>query len=174
VRPIGAGIVPATAEHVDAAWSIIDRCRAALAATGVAQWDDVYPTRDVVAADVMAGRLFVLVEQGICLATVALDENASPEYDTVQWRFAAPAIVVHRLCVDPSAQGRRLGHAMMDFAERHAAREGYASVRLDAYSPNSRSVSMYRTRGYREAGTVFFPRRPHPFYCFELALPGRP
>jgi hypothetical protein len=60
----------------------------------------------------------------------------------------------------------------MDFAESHAARSGYASIRLDAYTGNPRSVQLYRRRGYREVGQVYFPRRTLPFWCFELIVDG--
>jgi hypothetical protein len=31
-------------------------------------------------------------------------------------------------------------------------------------------VELYRRRGYREAGMIFFARRALPFHCFELVL----
>jgi hypothetical protein len=58
----------------------------------------------------------------------------------------------------------------MEFAESHAAQSGYASVRLDAYTANQRSVELHRRRGYREVGQVYFPRRSMPFWCFELVV----
>jgi ribosomal protein S18 acetylase RimI-like enzyme len=58
----------------------------------------------------------------------------------------------------------------MEFAELYATRSGYASVRLDAYTGNPRSVNLYRRRGYREVGQIRFPRRELPFWCFELIV----
>jgi ribosomal protein S18 acetylase RimI-like enzyme len=159
---------------LDSAWSLIDRCRSALAARGIHQWDDGYPTRETTAADVARGALFVLeTDDGNCVACVALDESQSPEYTSLVWTTTEPALVVHRLCVDPSAQGRGYGRQLMEFAESHAAEQGFASVRLDAYTGNPRSVELYRRRGYREVGQVRFPRRALPFWCFELDLRPR-
>ena len=163
-------ILPADPSHLDEAWAILDGCRAELRARGVDQWDDVYPTRETVAADIVAGRLHVLLERGRCLGMVTLDERQDAEYATVPWTGAEPALVVHRLCVHPDAQGRGIGSRLMDHAESLARDGGYASVRLDAYTGNPGSAALYRRRGYREAGQVRFPRRELPFHCFELDL----
>ena len=163
-------VVEGTGRDVGPVWDMLQRCRVALDAEGIHQWDDIYPTRAIVEKDVRRGALFVLEDDGRCVASVALDERQAKEYRSVVWTGAEPVLVVHRLCVDPMAQGRGLAHQLMDYAEQYAVRHGYASVRLDAYSGNPRSVRLYRRRGYREAGQLFFPRRPLPFHLFELHL----
>jgi ribosomal protein S18 acetylase RimI-like enzyme len=165
--------VQAGQSQLDAAWTVVDRCRATLRQCGILQWDDVYPTRTTVAADIAHGRLYVLTVSGECQATVALDDTQDPQYRTVAWTTAEPALVVHRLCVDPEAQGRGYGRQLMDFVEAYATRRRYSSVRLDAYSGNPAAVALYRRRGYREAGQVMFPRRSLPFHLFELGVPPR-
>jgi ribosomal protein S18 acetylase RimI-like enzyme len=159
--------------HVDAAWSIIDRCRAALLTRGVLQWDLLYPTRDVVAADIAGRRLHVLLDQDRCTGVVTLDIRQDPEYASVPWTTGEPALIVHRLCVDPLAQGRGFGAQLMDHVEAHAKRGRFASIRLDAFSRNPSSLALYRRRGYREAGQVYFPRRAFPFVCFEREVTGQ-
>jgi ribosomal protein S18 acetylase RimI-like enzyme len=164
-------IIRAEARHIEPVWALMQRCRRVLEVERVFQWDDVYPTRHTVDADVRVGSLYLLEDdQGRCVASVALDDVQSPEYSALQWTTAEPALVVHRLCVDPSAQGRGHAHRLMEFAESHGAGHGYASIRLDAYTGNPRSVQLYRRRGYREVGQVRFPRRELPFWCFEISL----
>jgi ribosomal protein S18 acetylase RimI-like enzyme len=163
-------IVQADASHIDAAWSIIDRSRAALLNRGILQWEQSYPSRDNVVHDVDRGTLYALISAGVMQAVVTLDDNQPPEYATVAWTGSEPALVVHRLCVDPESQGRGLGNQLMAFGEAHASEHGYASIRLDCYTENPQSISLYRGRGYREAGQVYFPRRSLPFYCFELPV----
>jgi ribosomal protein S18 acetylase RimI-like enzyme len=123
--------------------------------------------------DFARGTLFVLVADGICQATVALDAYEPAEYKQVVWTADAPALVVHRLCVDPQWQGLGLAKRMMEFAEVCAVEHRYASIRLDAYTANPAAVCLYRDRGYREAGSVFFPRRSLPSVCFERAVNER-
>jgi GNAT superfamily N-acetyltransferase len=164
-------VIQAETRHVDEAWKVMERCRAVLDAQGIAQWDTVYPTRAVVESDVQRGALYVLEDDdGRCVGSVALDENQAEEYRQLAWTTAEPALVVHRLTVDPSVQGRGLGNELMAFAEAHAARCGYVGVRLDAYTGNPRSEQLYRRRGYREVGQIRFARRSLPFWCFELPV----
>jgi len=165
-------IARAEERHVDAAWELLSRCKAALDAQGIRQWDDVYPTRDLIAADIHNGALFMLEEHGRCVAHAALDRRQAKEWRPVAWTSIEPALVVHRLCVDPAEQGRGLAHEMMDFAEAYAVASGCASVRLDACALNERSLRLYRRRGYREAGTVRLARFDMEFLCFELDLPA--
>ena len=160
----------ATESHVAPVWALMQRCRDALLREGIDQWDSLYPTRAVPESDAGKGTLYVLEGAEGLTGCVTLDTVQAKEYQDVQWNAGEPALVVHRVCIDPAAQGRGLSHRLMDFAEQHAARHGYASVRLDAYSANTRSVALYRRRGYREAGQIFFPRRNLPFHCFELRV----
>jgi ribosomal protein S18 acetylase RimI-like enzyme len=168
-------VIKAEPRHVDPAWKVMERCRAALDAQGVHQWDGLYPTRATIEDDIRRGALYVLEDEaGRCIGCVALDQRQADEYRELAWTTREPALVVHRLCVDPAEQGRGLADELMTFAESHAAERGCASVRLDAYTGNSRSERLYRRRGYREVGQVRFPRRPLPFWCFELPVPRRP
>jgi ribosomal protein S18 acetylase RimI-like enzyme len=165
-------ITRAKERHVTPAWALMERCRHALEVQGIHQWDDVYPARETVANDVRRGALFVLEDaDGNAVACVSLDDQQSEEYASLAWTGSEPALVVHRLCVDPGFQGRGYARQLMDFAESYAAQHGYASVRLDAYTANERSVDLYRRRGYREVGQVRFPRGELPFWCFELSVP---
>lgn len=155
---------------LDAVWNIIDRCRASLRQRGIFQWDMVYPTRETAVQDMNVGGLYVLTSLGQVLAVVTIDTQHEDEYNTVRWTTSEPALIVHRLCVDPEVQGQGIGRRLMEFVEQYAVRQRFSSVRLDAYSGNPRALALYRQRGYRQAGQVFFPRRTMPFHCFELDL----
>lgn len=155
---------------LDTVWSIIDRCRASLRQRGIFQWDMVYPTRETAAEDMNVGGLYVLTSLSQMLAVVTIDAQHEDEYNTVRWTTSEPALIVHRFCVDPEVQGQGIGRRLMEFVEQFAVRQRFSSVRLDAYSGNPRALALYRQRGYREVGQVFFPRRTMPFHCFELDL----
>lgn len=163
-------IVAADVSQFDAAWNIIDRCRTALLEQGILQWDKLYPTAEIVRADIADRRLYLLTLSGICRAVVTIDVKKEAQYSTVLWTTAEPALIVHRLCVEPGFQGHGYGRQLMDYVETYARHHRYTSLRLDAYSGNPRAVALYQRLGYHEAGRVFFPRRVLPFKCFELSL----
>ena len=149
--------------QLDMMWDLIDRCRAALLERGIRQWDHLHPARESVAADIADKRLYCLTASGLCRAVVTIDVQQEAECATVPWTTTEPALSVHRLCVDPAAQGCGLGRQLMDYIETYAKHYRFAGLRLDAYSGNPQALAFYRRRGYREAGLVHFPRRVMPF-----------
>ena len=160
----------ATDSQFGMAWDIIDRCRTALLDQGILQWDDLYPTAETVWTDIADRRLYLLTSSGIGRAVVTIDTKTEPQYSTVVWETVEPALIVHRLCVDPTFQGKGFGRQLMDYVENYARHHRYASLRLDAYTGYARALAFYKDRVYHEAGQVLFPRRVLPFTCFELGL----
>jgi ribosomal protein S18 acetylase RimI-like enzyme len=137
-------------------------------ARGIAQWDELYPTREILAKDIERGEMHVIESEGGAAGIIVLNEHQEPEYAAVRWWFSGPALVVHRLAVHPAFQRRGLASRLMDFAEERAAALKYACVRLDAFTKNPAACSLYESRGYRKAGTVRF--RKGEFFCFEKAM----
>jgi GNAT superfamily N-acetyltransferase len=87
---------------------------------GIDQWDDLYPSKAIITRDVESRSLYVLEQEDRCLAAVSLNQEQDEAYQTVHWFGGEPALIVHRLCVDPDCQGNGLGNCVMEFAEEHA------------------------------------------------------
>jgi GNAT superfamily N-acetyltransferase len=173
-QPKSNCVLIATPTQEAAIQRIIHRCRAALAANGICQWDEVDLCRDVIAEAIIWGATYVLLANSECQATVSIDSIEPPEYGAVRWTTGEPALIVHRLCVDPAFQGRGLSHQLLNFVEAHAITHNYSSIRLDAYLGNPISMALYRQRGFREAAQICFPGRALPFVCFERAVLKKP
>jgi GNAT superfamily N-acetyltransferase len=153
--------------HISSVMKVIDACTHAMRQAGIFQWDEIYPNREQIEEDVRDRSLYVARDKGICLGAVSLNEKQEEAYQQLEWCGTEPALVVHRLCVDPSFQGLGIAGQLMSFAEDLALQLGWASIRLDAYAGNPKAVALYEGRGYRRVGQVSFPRRDLPFYCFE-------
>ncbi|HYA18202.1 MAG TPA: GNAT family N-acetyltransferase [Bryobacteraceae bacterium] len=166
-------IVLAGSADLDRVMEIIGLCVRQMREAGSDQWDEIYPSREILAADIAARSLYLLRDAGESIAAIVLNEWQSPEYAALAWRREKP-LVVHRLCVRPDRQKAGVGRLLMDFAETFAAQQGYDSIRLDTYTGNERAAALYDRRGYQIAGYVRFPRRRLPFVCFELLLDQRP
>ena len=151
--------------------AILSRCMRDLRQRGCDQWDDTYPSVEVLHEDVRARTLFVALEEERIVAAVCLNEVQPDPYRSVAWHFADEhPLVVHRLCVDPDRQGRGLGRRMMEFAEQFARVRGFRSIRLEVYPTAVAAVALYSRLGYLRAGQVSFPRRRLAFECLELIL----
>ena len=163
-------ILKADNTHLQDMNALISACRLNLVRSGVYQWDESYPDRDTVRQDIGQGELYIATLAGELVGGVTLNQNEDPEYSQITWRYAAPALVVHRLCVSPPHQGHGIGSALMAFAEEYARTAQLSSIRLDVYSDNSIAGNLYGRLGYTAAGQFAFPSRKHPFYCMEKCI----
>lgn len=155
--------------HLESVISLFAEVIEDMEAAGIHQWDEYYPDRDILAADLAAGHAFGLFEGDTLVAYVALNEDEPEEYGTVVWACSGcRRLVVHRLCVKPSCRGRGYAKKLMAFTERLALDHGRASVRLDAFIPNRSAIALYEGLGYALRGRVRF--RKGEFNCYEKEL----
>ena len=61
-------------------------------------------------------------------------------------------LYVENIAVDPSAQGRGLGRALMEFAEQEAARRGLSRMALVTHEVMTENQAIYARLGYIETG----------------------
>ncbi len=135
---------------------------------GIPQWDEIYPNREILWKDVEKQELHIIEVKGCVSGLIVINDDQSPEYATVQWRYPGRALVVHRLTIHPAYQRNRLATRLMEFAEETAVTKEYDCIRLDAFTRNPAAFTLYENRGYRNAGTVHF--RKGEFYCYEKAM----
>jgi GNAT superfamily N-acetyltransferase len=165
-------IEPGRPADLDQIMTLIADVIAGLRARGIDQWDEIYPDRNIITADLAAGTLSIAEGDGGLLGMIVLNEHQEPQYASVDWRFqSGRCLVVHRLCVHPEAEGKGVATALMAFAEATGRGLGYGAVRLDAFTGNPRAVALYERLGYRKAGEVTF--RKGRFYCYEKLFPKR-
>jgi len=79
-------------------------------------------------------------------------------------------LLVENVAVHPDAQGRGLGRALMEFAEREATRRGFARMALVTHEAMTENQAIYARLGYTEVD-----RRAEDGYrriYMEKPLPG--
>ncbi len=136
---------------------------------GIHQWDEIYPSCELLRSDVEKRQMYVLVCEGVIVSAVVINDEQDEEYKSAQWKYTkANAAVIHRLCVHPSHQGRGYGRASVTEAERLMKSMGYTAVRLDAFSQNPFALKLYERLGYERAGEVRF--RKGIFFLYEKLL----
>ena len=140
---------------------------------GIPQWDEIYPTPETLHADYEKGDLYVSEDgNGKVVAAVVINADCNPDcrgdYAAASWQGGEPYLIVHRLCVSPSAQGKGTGRALMADVEAWARERGYVDIRLDAFSLNPHALRMYDRLGYRKRGEANW--RKGLFYLLEKQL----
>lgn len=159
-------------DFLDDVFKIYRGCAKYHAEKGFFQWDDTYPTMDVIKHDIENEQLFGIFENQTCLGTIALTHDEPVEYAELTWKDKeGKYLVIHRLCIDTNQMRKGYAKMIMDFAENWAKENNYSSIRLDTYSPNNGAVSFYSKLNYEIKGEVYFEKRKDNGYtCFEKLL----
>lgn len=163
-------IRPARAEELDAVWLLVRRAVAHMNELGNPQWGEDYPTRDFYADDLARGELYAARSGGVLAGAACINTAEAPEYAPLPWATAPPAVVIHRMAVDPAFQRQGVGRAFFAFAEELARQRGLSALRIDTYRLNLRMQALILSRGFTKVGEIRLHGSPLPYPCFEKAL----
>lgn len=144
----------------------------AMHAQGNMQWSDDYPSREMLARDLANGNLWVAESSSALAGVAAITTDQSPEYADAGLNLSEPAVVVHRLAVDPNFRGAGVGAALMRQAEVVARSRGMRVLRVDTNTQNRATQRLFPNMGYALAGEIGLGHRPGlRFLCYEKRLP---
>ncbi|AYA38935.1 GNAT family N-acetyltransferase [Hymenobacter oligotrophus] len=161
----------ATTADLPAILRIVRRVVPLMQAAGNFQWEADYPNEAVFRVDIEREQLWVAELEGQVAGVAALTTDQDPEYAQADWDAAEPAVVTHRLAVDPEVQGRGVAAALLQQAEQLAAEWGLRSLRVNTNSENKATQQLFPKLGYRFAGEITLAFRPGlRFYCYEKRL----
>jgi ribosomal protein S18 acetylase RimI-like enzyme len=167
----GMNLRRARLEDMPAIMAIIRRVVPLMRATGNLQWDDAYPNPEVFSRDIEKEQLWVAEIDGGLAGVAAITEDQEPEYARVGWDITEPAIVVHRVAVDPEFRGRGIAEALMRQAETVATERGITVLRVDTNTQNAATQKLFPKLGYTFSGeTELGFRVGLRFLCYEKRL----
>ncbi|MCI1188696.1 GNAT family N-acetyltransferase [Hymenobacter sp. DH14] len=161
----------ATLADLPAILALVRRVVPLMQASGNFQWSVDYPNEAVFRADIEHNHLWVAELDGAIAGVAALTQDQDEEYAQADWDVTQPALVTHRLAVDPAAHGRGVALALMEQAEKQATAEGLHVLRVDTNSENAATQRLFPKLGYRFAGEITLAFRPGlRFFCYEKRL----
>ena len=161
----------ATPADLPAILALVRRVVPLMNASGNFQWSAYYPNEAVFRADIEQGQLWVVERAGVVVGVAALTQDQDAEYAQADWDVTEPALVTHRLAVDPAAQGKGVALALMHQAEKQAHAQGLRTLRVDTNSENAATQRLFPKLGYRFAGEIGLAFRPGlRFFCYEKRL----
>ena len=141
----------------------------AMDAQGIPQWDEIYPSVEIVQADIDQEQMYVGQVDGKIAVVFVLEPCREGDYESANWQYPAERFVVlHRLCVHPRFQGQGIARQAMDYLEQVVCNSGYSCIRLDAFPQNPAAIQLYESRGYGKAGEITL--RKGLFYLYEKKL----
>lgn len=161
----------ATTEDLPVLMALVRRVVPMMVAAGNFQWDEVYPNSEVFGQDIALAQLWVAEGAAGLGGMAAITTEQEPEYAQVGWDVTEPAIVVHRLAVDPMLRGAGIASALMGQAEVVAAERGIHVLRVDTNTKNEATRRLFPKLGYVLCGEVSLGHREGlRFLCYEKRL----
>ena len=126
--------------------------RSDMVSKGLNQWVGDYPNIDNFRSDLDKGGLFVLVEADKIVGSCSILKENDIAYKEVVWN-GKNALVIHRILIDPTYQGKGFGKEMVNFAYKKVLNEGYDSLKIDTHPDNIKMQKMlkglnFKFRGY--------------------------
>lgn len=138
---------------LDAIFELVTSAIEEMEREGIHQWDNVYPAKPDLKADIESDTLTVgIIEDDIAVIYV-ISKDHDEQYKNGRWQFSDSDFrVIHRLCVSPKYQHRGLAKQALSHIEDHLRNIGVDSIRLDVFTENPYALKLYRNNGYTEVG----------------------
>lgn len=146
-------------EDIDIILEIIKGAVFRLAKAGINQWQNGYPNREVVLADIEKGVGRVVCKDGRILAYGAVVYSGEKAYDDLkggEWLMEThDYATIHRVCVVNEGVGKGYGKVFMLLAEDEV-KKTFRSIRIDTHPDNKIMQSMVESLNYSYCGTVMY------------------
>ena len=141
----------ATYDDVPVLMDVFRKARGIMRSSGnMNQWNDGYPSEDVVRKDIGNGHCVVLCEDGKVVATMAFIPGPDPTYAEIYdggWLSDAPYHVIHRIAV--AEPGHNAAKALLDWGFRQTG-----SIRIDTHKDNVIMHHVLSKYGFTHCGMI--------------------
>lgn len=151
-------IRPAAQEDLAAIMQVFAQARAAIAALGIDQWQDGYPTQPHVLSDMQNKSAYVLDHMGAVQGYFAMLRDPEPTYARIfdgAWITDGAYLTVHRVAMSDELRGRGGAAEAMRYVIAQALRTGVPAVRIDTHEGNLRMRKFLEKQGFSACGTIY-------------------
>ena len=136
------------------------------------QWNDSYPSEDIIMKDIEDGHCIVLCEDAgrdcsasQIIATMAFIPGPDPTYAVISdgaWPDDEPYYVIHRIAVAES--GHNAAKRLFDWAFTQTD-----TIRIDTHKDNAIMHHILRKYGFRHCGVIFLANGD-PREAYQLTI----
>ncbi len=107
---------------------------------------------DITASRIRRGECFVAERRERIIGTLTLEH--ADRGSECAWYRRADVASLHQFAVDPCAQGRGCGQALLAWGERWACGYGYAELALETPAEATHLVAFYESLAFRVVGSL--------------------
>lgn len=144
--------------EVDTIMMMIDQAREHIASYGSDQWQNGYPTQEIIMEDILEGYGYVAVIEGQLAAYVAMIKGFEPAYDAIYdgaWTHPEnhDYITFHRVMVHQDFRGQQVVQTLLEgLIETRQSNE----FRADTHPKNMAMQHILKKLGFEQCGKVTF------------------
>lgn len=153
---------PARADELPRLCEMLENAKERLRLLGLTQWQSGIPNGEMLAADIAAGRSFVLAEQGELLASAAICFGEDESYREIDgaWPNNEPYAAIHRVFTAQDALRKGCGTLLLQKAETFCLRRGVRNLRVDTHRGNLPMQALLRRCGFSLCGVIILQNTP--------------
>ena len=139
-------------------WQIILQAKERMRLRGTLQWQDGYPTLEIITGDIEKGYGYVLCRDNRVIAYAAVVFDGEQAYNSIigNWLSDQAYVVVHRLAVADEMTQRGVATLFMEKVEALSRRNNIFSFRVDTNFDNQYMQKIFAKLGFTYCGEVFF------------------
>lgn len=144
-------------KDLDQIMKVIRDAQATLKADGVDQWQDGFPSRDLILEDMSVRSAFVILVDEIVSGFFVLAFGIEPDYvNPVRGAFKSdePYAAIHRTAISKDCKGKGLSHFMFQSAFEEIKKAGVNYARIDTHHDNKRMRHIIAREGFEETSVI--------------------
>ncbi len=148
-------------EDIRAIMPIFDEARRTIATLGIDQWQNGYPSEEVILSDIELEQSYLCELDGDVCGTFAIISCGEPTYDKIydgHWLTGDESqdyIAIHRVAISVSSRGSGLSGKFISYAADFAKNLGRKSLRIDTHRGNLVMRRMLEKNGFSYCGVIY-------------------
>jgi ribosomal protein S18 acetylase RimI-like enzyme len=138
--------------------NIIKQAQAYLKEQGINQWQDNYPSFEIIRDDIVNKIGFVLLKDDNVVGTVAVSFDGEKNYESIhdgEWISNHEYAVIHRIAVDTNYKGLGLSSIIIKNIEEICLKKGVHSIKVDTHKDNLSMQKLLQKNGFRYCGIIY-------------------
>ncbi|MBQ9085865.1 MAG: GNAT family N-acetyltransferase [Clostridia bacterium] len=146
---------------LDELMPIFHEARRTIAQLGIDQWQDGYPSRQVIEEDITLGRSYCILQDRKICGTFVLVSDGEPTYNRIYngtWLTGndnRDYIAIHRVAISVANRGSGISSSLIAYAVKVAENMGKGSLRIDTHEGNVVMRRMLEKNGFVYCGVIY-------------------
>ena len=162
---------------IEAVSEIFKNAKQSIRDMGVRQWHNEYPNKQTVKDDIISGIGYVLEQDGLIAAYVAITTTEEYDYGFLydgEWLTRGESYAtIHRIAVSNVFRGKGFSKRVFQNAEQISKEKGCRSIRVDTHPDNHIMRGLVTGSGYKYCGIIYLRTGDEAGdirYCYEKII----